>query len=98
MVLGSVVECFAAVYVSDVAFEFCVARKRYRVGSVNADVQPLPVPRTTPTSFTHLAPPITPQPQQLWMKQLKLWKEEEKEKRLDMWQLQKGLGFMSQLS
>jgi hypothetical protein len=53
----------------------------YRVGSVNANVQPLPVPRTTPTSFTHLAPPITLQPQQLWMKQLKLWKGEEKEKR-----------------
>jgi hypothetical protein len=70
----------------------------YRVGSVNANVQPLPVPRTTPTSFTQLAHPITLQPQQLWMKQLKLWKGEEKEKRLEMWQLRKGLGLMSQLS
>jgi hypothetical protein len=32
------------------------------------------------------------------MKQLKLWKEEEMEKRLDMWQLRKSLGLMSQLS
>jgi hypothetical protein len=32
------------------------------------------------------------------VKQLTLWKDEEKEKRLDMWQLQKSLELMSQLS